>query len=169
MTERGLSCEFYGRRECSGTGLCCWRLGRQANTSLPAREELTGIGGEGGEPVGEVDGAFTSWNTLKRTKPDWLRDRVINVLYQCALERHSDLADLPTACHVFRLSSRRRQSSGHLRPLPPNNQPPPPIGGFRFGVRDLFLSTTLLSRPPKRFWWRRLTTGFGIFTLEFGI
>src|SRR2546423_1843911 len=80
-----------------------------------------------------------------------------------------NFADLPTARHVFRLSSRRRQSSGHLRPLPPNNQPPPPIGGFRFGVRDLFLSTTLLSRPPKRFWWRRLTTGFGIFTLEFGI
>jgi tripartite-type tricarboxylate transporter receptor subunit TctC len=46
--------------------------------------------------AGEVDGAFTSWNTLKRTKPDWLRERVINVLYQCALERHPDLADVPT-------------------------------------------------------------------------
>jgi tripartite-type tricarboxylate transporter receptor subunit TctC len=46
--------------------------------------------------AGEVDGAFTSWNTLKRTKQDWLRQHLINVLYQCALERHPDLADVPT-------------------------------------------------------------------------
>jgi tripartite-type tricarboxylate transporter receptor subunit TctC len=46
--------------------------------------------------AGEVDGGFTSWNTLKRTKQDWLRDRFINILYQCALERHPDLADIPT-------------------------------------------------------------------------
>jgi tripartite-type tricarboxylate transporter receptor subunit TctC len=45
---------------------------------------------------GEVDGSFTSWNTLKRTKQDWLRDRFISVLYQCALERHPDLPDTPT-------------------------------------------------------------------------
>jgi len=45
---------------------------------------------------GEVDGAFTSWNTLKRTKQDWLRNHRINVLYQCALERHRDLPDVPT-------------------------------------------------------------------------
>ena len=45
---------------------------------------------------GEVDGSFTSWNTLKRTKQDWLRSRFITVLYQCALERHVDLPDTPT-------------------------------------------------------------------------
>ena len=45
---------------------------------------------------GEVDGSFTSWNTLKRTKQDWLRNHVISVLYQCALERHPDLPDTPT-------------------------------------------------------------------------
>jgi tripartite-type tricarboxylate transporter receptor subunit TctC len=46
--------------------------------------------------AGEVDGAFTSWNTLKRTKQDWLQQHLINVLYQSALERHPDLADVPT-------------------------------------------------------------------------
>ena len=45
---------------------------------------------------GEVDGSFTSWNTLKRTKQDWLRNHVISVLFQCALERHPDLPDTPT-------------------------------------------------------------------------
>lgn len=46
--------------------------------------------------AGEVDGAFTSWNTLKRTKPDWLLNHDVSILYQCALERHPDLPDVPT-------------------------------------------------------------------------
>jgi tripartite-type tricarboxylate transporter receptor subunit TctC len=45
---------------------------------------------------GEVDGALTSWNTLKRTKQDWLANRDINVLVQYALARHPDLPDVPT-------------------------------------------------------------------------
>ena len=51
--------------------------------------------------AGEVDGGFTSWNTLKRTKQDWLRNHVISVLYQCALERHPDLPDTPTDVERF--------------------------------------------------------------------
>jgi tripartite-type tricarboxylate transporter receptor subunit TctC len=46
--------------------------------------------------AGEVDGAFSSWNTLKRTRQDDLRNHELNILYQCALERHPDLADVPT-------------------------------------------------------------------------
>jgi len=46
--------------------------------------------------AGEVDGAFTSWNTLKRTQQDALRQHAVTILYQCALERHPDLADVPT-------------------------------------------------------------------------
>jgi tripartite-type tricarboxylate transporter receptor subunit TctC len=46
--------------------------------------------------AGEVDGAFTSWNTLKRTRQDWLQNGLVSILYQCALERHPDLADIPT-------------------------------------------------------------------------
>jgi tripartite-type tricarboxylate transporter receptor subunit TctC len=46
--------------------------------------------------AGEVDGSFTSWNTLKRTKPEWLRQHIVSILYQCALQRHPELADVPT-------------------------------------------------------------------------
>jgi tripartite-type tricarboxylate transporter receptor subunit TctC len=46
--------------------------------------------------AGEVDGAFSSWNTLKRTQQESLRNHVLAILYQCALERHPDLADVPT-------------------------------------------------------------------------
>src|SRR4029077_1896320 len=33
---------------------------------------------------GEVDGALTSWHTLVRTRPEWLRNRDINLLVQYA-------------------------------------------------------------------------------------
>src|SRR5262245_31207893 len=45
---------------------------------------------------GEVDGGLTSWNTLKRTKPDWIKNRDISTLIQYAIERHPDLPDVPT-------------------------------------------------------------------------
>jgi len=45
---------------------------------------------------GEVDGGLTSWNTLKRTKPDWIRNRDINMLVQYAVERHPDLREVPS-------------------------------------------------------------------------
>jgi tripartite-type tricarboxylate transporter receptor subunit TctC len=44
---------------------------------------------------GEVDGALTSWNTLRISKQDWLRDKKINLLVQYTLERESDLAEVP--------------------------------------------------------------------------
>jgi tripartite-type tricarboxylate transporter receptor subunit TctC len=57
---------------------------------------------------GEVDGAFTSWNTLKRTKQDWLQNHLINVLYQCALERHPDLPDVPTDVELGKTPEARK-------------------------------------------------------------
>jgi tripartite-type tricarboxylate transporter receptor subunit TctC len=44
---------------------------------------------------GEVDGALTSWNTLRRTKPSWLDNREIGLLVQYALKRHPDMPDVP--------------------------------------------------------------------------
>jgi tripartite-type tricarboxylate transporter receptor subunit TctC len=46
---------------------------------------------------GEVDGALTSWNTLNRTRKDWLRNHDVNLLVQYVPERHRDLPDVPTA------------------------------------------------------------------------
>ena len=58
--------------------------------------------------AGEVDGGFTSWNTLKRTKQEWLQKNLINVLYQCALERHPDLAAIPTDVELGTTPEARR-------------------------------------------------------------
>jgi tripartite-type tricarboxylate transporter receptor subunit TctC len=49
---------------------------------------------------GEVDGALTSWNTLKRTKQDWLANGAINLLVQYALERHPDLPNVPAVVEL---------------------------------------------------------------------
>jgi tripartite-type tricarboxylate transporter receptor subunit TctC len=45
---------------------------------------------------GEVDGAFTSYATLKVSHRDWLRDNTINILVQYG-ERSADLPDIPYA------------------------------------------------------------------------
>jgi tripartite-type tricarboxylate transporter receptor subunit TctC len=45
---------------------------------------------------GEVDGAFTSYATLKVSHQDWLRDNTINILVQYG-ERSADLPDIPYA------------------------------------------------------------------------
>ena len=45
---------------------------------------------------GETDGAFTSWNTLKTAKRDWLEQKKVTMLVQYALERLPDMKDVPT-------------------------------------------------------------------------
>jgi tripartite-type tricarboxylate transporter receptor subunit TctC len=51
---------------------------------------------------GEVDGALTSWNTIKRTRPQWIKNRDINVLVQYGAERHPEMNDIPTILETAR-------------------------------------------------------------------
>ena len=45
---------------------------------------------------GEVEGrGSNSWASWKSTKPEWLKDKKINILVQVALVRHPDLPDVP--------------------------------------------------------------------------
>jgi tripartite-type tricarboxylate transporter receptor subunit TctC len=51
---------------------------------------------------GEIDGrASNSWASWKSTRPDWVKDKKINVLVQVGLQRAPDLADVPL---LFELS-----------------------------------------------------------------
>jgi tripartite-type tricarboxylate transporter receptor subunit TctC len=45
----------------------------------------------------EVDGALTSWNTLKVSRKHWLDDKRVNIIVQYAPERHKEMPDIPTA------------------------------------------------------------------------
>jgi len=49
---------------------------------------------------GEVDGSLPSWNTVKRTKPDWISDKKIHPLVQFAFTRSPDLPDTPTSVEL---------------------------------------------------------------------
>src|SRR5262245_18694453 len=45
---------------------------------------------------GEVNGrGSNSWAAWKSTKPEWLRDKKLNILVQIGLTRHPDLPDVP--------------------------------------------------------------------------
>jgi tripartite-type tricarboxylate transporter receptor subunit TctC len=56
---------------------------------------------------GEVDGAFTSYNTLKVSRLDWLRDKKINILVQYG-ERSGDLPDVPLAVDLAKTEADRQ-------------------------------------------------------------
>lgn len=49
---------------------------------------------------GEVDGALTSWNTLKVSKADWLAQKKINILVQYSRSRSVEMPDVPTAVEL---------------------------------------------------------------------
>jgi tripartite-type tricarboxylate transporter receptor subunit TctC len=56
---------------------------------------------------GEVDGAFTSYNTLKISRQDWLREKKINILVQYG-ERSADLPDVPYAVDLAKTETDRQ-------------------------------------------------------------
>jgi hypothetical protein len=44
---------------------------------------------------GEVDGILRPWSVTKTVRPEWLRDKRINLLVQYSLARHPELAEVP--------------------------------------------------------------------------
>jgi tripartite-type tricarboxylate transporter receptor subunit TctC len=49
---------------------------------------------------GEIDGSLPSWNTIKRTKPDWISEKKIHPLVQFAFVRSPDLPNTPTSVEL---------------------------------------------------------------------
>jgi tripartite-type tricarboxylate transporter receptor subunit TctC len=56
---------------------------------------------------GEVEGHSTAWAAVKVAKPDWLRDKTVNIIVQFALKRHPELPDIPTAVELARNDDER--------------------------------------------------------------
>ena len=56
---------------------------------------------------GEVDGATTSWTSLKNMRPQWLADKSVNVLLQYAPQNHSQLTHVPNALDLARTKEDR--------------------------------------------------------------
>src|SRR6185295_9930197 len=57
---------------------------------------------------GELDGrGSNAWATLKATRPDWIRDRKVNVLTQIGLARAKDLPDVPLLTELVKTDADR--------------------------------------------------------------
>lgn len=49
---------------------------------------------------GEADGRFNSWDSMKTTSGQWIRDGQIRILLQAATKRHAELPEVPTAVEL---------------------------------------------------------------------
>jgi tripartite-type tricarboxylate transporter receptor subunit TctC len=57
---------------------------------------------------GEVEGeAGKDWTTLTSTRPQWIRDRKINILVQMGMRSHADLKGVPTAIELAKTADDR--------------------------------------------------------------
>ena len=51
---------------------------------------------------GEVDGALTSWNTMKTARASWMADKKASLLVQYVLERSPEIPDVPAVVELGR-------------------------------------------------------------------
>jgi tripartite-type tricarboxylate transporter receptor subunit TctC len=57
---------------------------------------------------GEVDGLSTSWDAVKSSRPDWIKDKRINYIVQYGLTRHPDLPDVPTCVELAKTPEQKQ-------------------------------------------------------------
>ncbi len=55
---------------------------------------------------GEIHGWVVAWESLAGTKPDWLRDKKVNMLVQFTLDRRAQLPDVPTLLEIVPAENR---------------------------------------------------------------
>ena len=60
---------------------------------------------EGGEAEGICG---LSWSTLKASRPDWIRDKMLNVIVQMGLQKLPDLPDVPSVMDMVRDDEARK-------------------------------------------------------------
>ena len=65
---------------------------------------------------GEVEGeAGKDWTTLTSTKPQWIRDKQINIIVQMGMRAHPDIKGVPMAIELARSPDDRRDHGGRVR------------------------------------------------------
>jgi tripartite-type tricarboxylate transporter receptor subunit TctC len=57
---------------------------------------------------GEVEGHSTSWTAVKVAHPDWRPEKKINVVVQFSVQRHPEMADVPTVVELARNDEERQ-------------------------------------------------------------
>jgi tripartite-type tricarboxylate transporter receptor subunit TctC len=57
---------------------------------------------------GEVDGVLRPWSVTKAVRPEWLRDKTINLLVQYAVARHPELPEVPAVVDLAETPEQRQ-------------------------------------------------------------
>ena len=57
---------------------------------------------------GEIEGILRPWSVTKTVRPEWLRDRKINLLVQYALARHHEITDVPAVVDLAQTDEQRQ-------------------------------------------------------------
>jgi tripartite-type tricarboxylate transporter receptor subunit TctC len=57
---------------------------------------------------GEAEGHNTAWEALKVAHPNWVPEKKIRIIVQFGLQRHPDLADIPTVLELARNEDERK-------------------------------------------------------------
>ena len=139
---------------------------------MPARPRCS-LAVENGEVEGE---AGKDWTTLTSTKPQWIRDKQINILVQMGMRAHPDIKGVPMAIELARSPDDRRVMEvvfakfGMSRPFfAPPGVPPErlamlrrafdatlkdPGRARRSAASSAWRSTRCAARTSRR-WWRR--------------
>jgi tripartite-type tricarboxylate transporter receptor subunit TctC len=106
---------------------------------------------------GEVEGIGDwSWSSLKKQKPDWIRDKKITLLLQSALQNDPELPDVPNALSFAKTDSDRKVIELFLtqkkiaRPLiAPPGVPPERLAMLRNAVAALASDREFLADAEK--------------------
>lgn len=106
---------------------------------------------------GEVQGIVgTEWSSLKASKPDWIRDNKVRVVFQISLSSHPDLKQVPSIVdHIKDAESRQvvelllaRQEFGRAFTAPPG-VPADIAAALRKGFADIAVDPALLADANK--------------------
>jgi tripartite-type tricarboxylate transporter receptor subunit TctC len=106
---------------------------------------------------GEAHGRFNSWDALKSTVPDWIRDKKVNIVLQATLSRHPELPDAPTVLDIAQTDEQRQAmrflflpaQSGRPIAAPPG-LPPERAKALQEGFAKLVADPAFLADMSKR-------------------
>jgi tripartite-type tricarboxylate transporter receptor subunit TctC len=57
---------------------------------------------------GEADGRFNSWDSMKTTSGNWIREGLVRILLQASTKRHPELPNVPTALELAKTDEQRQ-------------------------------------------------------------
>ena len=106
---------------------------------------------------GEVKGRCAwSWSSVTATRPNWIKDKTVNVLVQLAMHKHADLPDVPLIIDLARTDDERemlslvfaRQTMGRPFTAPPG-VPSERVTALRKAFMDTMKDKEFLAEAEK--------------------